>query len=39
MPDRAAAAVAIADSTIMRIEKSAMVRLLQQEYQFAERFM
>ncbi len=36
---RLASAVAVTDCTIMRIEKSAMVRVLQQEHLFAERFM
>jgi CRP/FNR family transcriptional regulator, cyclic AMP receptor protein len=44
MPDRPAAAsgirrVAVTDCTIMRIEKSAMGRVLQKEPRFAEKFM
>jgi CRP/FNR family cyclic AMP-dependent transcriptional regulator len=38
-PLRLASALAITDCTIMRIEKSAMVRVLQEEPSFAERFM
>jgi CRP/FNR family transcriptional regulator, cyclic AMP receptor protein len=38
-PLRLASAVAVTDCTIMRIEKSAMVRVLQEEPRFAERFM
>ena len=38
-PLRLASAVAVTDCTIMRIEKSAMVRVLQREPRFAEKFM
>ena len=38
-PLRLASAVAVTDCTIMRIEKSAMVRVLQREPRFADKFM